>query len=166
MEKTVGFVGLGQMGLPMAHCLDRAGITVRIYDQNPSAIAGWEGDETAAVDSLTNIARASDMVMLCLPGVSQIKAAVLDPDGLAASLRPGALVVDCGTTEYGFTLDLATVMSEKGFRFLDAPVSGMAERARTGELTVMAGGNEVDFEEARPYLQAFGKDVVYNGKDR
>jgi 3-hydroxyisobutyrate dehydrogenase-like beta-hydroxyacid dehydrogenase len=96
--------------------------------------------------------------------VSQIKAALLDPNGLVASLRPGTLVVDCGTTEYGFTLDLAIIMAEKGFRYLDAPVSGMAERARSGELTVMAGGNEVDFEEARPYLQAFGKDVVYMGK--
>jgi 3-hydroxyisobutyrate dehydrogenase-like beta-hydroxyacid dehydrogenase len=164
VEKIVGFVGLGQMGLPMAHCLDRAGFTVRVYDQNPSASGKWEGPEEAVMNSLADIARASDIVILCLPGVSQLKAVVLDPDGLAASLKPGTLLVDCGTTEYGFTLDLATLVSEKGFRFLDAPVSGMAERARNGELTVMAGGNEVDFEEARPYLQAFGRNVVYMGK--
>jgi 3-hydroxyisobutyrate dehydrogenase-like beta-hydroxyacid dehydrogenase len=164
LEKVVGFIGLGQMGLPMAHCLERAGFKVRVYDRNPSASAGWEGDESAVVDSLPEIGRSSDIVFICLPGVSPIKAAVLDPDGLVAYIRPGALVVDCGTTEYGFTLDLASILSGKGFRFLDAPVSGMAERARMGELTVMAGGNEVDFEEARPYLQAFGRDVVYMGK--
>jgi 3-hydroxyisobutyrate dehydrogenase-like beta-hydroxyacid dehydrogenase len=164
LEKIVGFIGLGQMGLPMARCLDRAGFTVRVYDRNQSAAAGWEGAETAVVDSLPDIARASDIVFLCLPGVSQVKAAVFDPNGVASSIRPGTLVVDCGTTEYGFTLDLAASLSDKGFRFLDAPVSGMAERAWMGELTVMAGGSETDFEEARPYLQAFGRDVVYMGQ--
>lgn len=163
MGKIAGFIGLGQMGLPMARCLDRAGFEVRVFDLDPSASLGWEGPEISVVATMAEAAQPSDIVFLCLPGVKQVQAAVLDPDGLVTSLRPGALLVDCGTTEYGFTVDLAATLSEKGFRFLDAPVSGMAERAWLGELTVMVGGAVRDFEEALPFLQAFGREVVYMG---
>ncbi len=158
----IGFVGLGNMGLPMARNLLRAGHEVAGFDLNPAPVAALGG---AAVASAAEAAAGADIVITMLPAGAHMRDAWLGgPAGtaqaMAAAAEPGALFIDCSTIEVSVAREVAAAVSQP---MLDAPVSGGVMGAEAGTLTFMVGGTEDGFARARPVLEAMGKTVVHCG---
>jgi len=163
MAAKIGFLGIGQMGRPMAGHLAAAGHQVLVHDRRPEAAASLAGTQgiQVAPDALT-VARTSDAVVLMLPD-SAIVDALLWDDGFAATLQPGALLIDMGSSDPNRTRDNQQRLAARGVAMVDAPVSGGVKRAVDASLAIMAGGDQADFERARPLLEKLGRMIVHVG---
>lgn len=158
----VGFVGLGNMGMPMARRLAAAGYHVRGYDASAEImreIAGLDG--FAPAPGLTGL--GTDVVLLSLPD-SDVVEHVLLAEGLLDSVPAGGMVIDMSSSDPARTRDLAARAAGVDVTLIDAPVSGGVAGARAGSLTIMVGGPPEAFEFARPMLTAIGKRVVHAGE--
>lgn len=158
----VGFVGLGNMGMPMARRLAAAGYHVRGYDASAEImreIAGLDGFTPAP--GLTGL--GTDVVLLSLPD-SDVVEHVLLAEGLLDSVPAGGMVIDMSSSDPARTRDLAARAAGVDVTLIDAPVSGGVAGARAGSLTIMVGGPPEAFEFARPMLTAIGKRVVHAGE--
>jgi 3-hydroxyisobutyrate dehydrogenase-like beta-hydroxyacid dehydrogenase len=160
----IGFVGLGQMGKPMAmNVVKKSGassVTVFSVDQACYDEFRREGARTAAqVSELCE----SDVIILCLPNGHVVREVLLGAEGLVHRLSKGQTVIDTSTIGHATTLEIAEVLSAAGIAFLDAPVSGMEARAVDGTLTVMCGGERATFERAEAVLHCFGNNILYMG---
>ncbi|WAJ33005.1 NAD(P)-dependent oxidoreductase [Arthrobacter sp. FX8] len=152
---SVAFIGLGNMGGPMASRLAGRGFKVHGFDLSPEARqrlsdAGGEAHETpsAAVAS-------ADAVILMLPSSAVVEKVILDDEVLAA-LQPGAVIIDMSSSEPGRTVKLAATLHDRGHILLDAPVSGGVRGAESGNLTIMAGGDQAHLQEVLPVLEKLG----------
>ncbi|MBP0444888.1 3-hydroxyisobutyrate dehydrogenase [Roseomonas sp. SSH11] len=155
----IGFVGLGNMGAPMARNLVKAGHGVTVFDLSAEAMGRVEGARPAA--SAAEAAAGADFVLTMLPAGRHVREAWLGAGGMAAAARPDAILLDCST------IDVATareVAAATGRVFLDAPVSGGVMGAEAGTLTFMAGGPDEGFARAEPILRAMGRTVVHCGE--
>jgi 3-hydroxyisobutyrate dehydrogenase len=160
---TIGFAGLGHMGTPMVGRLAGAGHRLRVYDISPTARARHEGmDGVAVVSEVTEIADGADVVILMLPG-SAVVAQVLLADGLLQHVASSAVVVDMSSSAPARTRELAAAAAERGVTLIDAPVSGGVAGARSGSLTIMAGGPAEVLDRLRPVLEVLGSHVVHAG---
>jgi len=154
-EGKVGFVGLGIMGKPMAKNLIKAGYELVVYGGSSSADElKQEGAETS--DSYKAIAEACDVVMTCLPASAEVEAVYLGDEGLLAGADEGDLLIDMSTISPLVTKKVAEEADKKGVRTLDSPISGGEPAAISGDLALMVGGAEEDFERAKPYFEPLG----------
>ena len=155
-ELTVGFVGLGQMGWPMAANLHAAGFSLVVRDADPARQARFalEHPDALTADSPAAFAVA-DLVVTMLPNGGNVRDALLDW-GIAAVLAPGALVVEMSSADPADTLRLAAELAKDGIAIVDAPVSGGVPRAVSGELSLMVGGDDADVDRAQPVLRTLG----------
>ncbi len=160
--KKIAFVGLGQMGLPMALNLLQQHPGLIVSSRSDSAYAELEGLGAAPTDDPREIAD-SDMVFLSLPDDEVVDHVLFGREGLSKWLRPGSTVVDTSTISYGLTLNIHEKLASLKVGFLDAPVSGMPARAAQGTLTAMCGGSVSVFNDIRPYLGAMASSVVHMG---
>ena len=157
-EKKVGFIGLGIMGKPMAKNLIKAGHELVVY--NGSGAADELKEEGAeGADSYKAVAEACDVVITCLPNSPEVEEVYRGEEGLLAGAGEGALLIDMSTISPLVTKELAREASERGVKTLDAPVSGGEPKAVSGELSIMVGGEEQDFERAKPVFEAMGTPV-------
>ena len=161
MSLSVGFVGLGNMGAPMARNLVKAGFQVSVFDLVPALMASVEGARAAA--SAVDCARAVDVFVTMLPAGRHVEGLYLGDDGVLANARPGTLLVDCSTIDPGTARKVATAATERGFTMLDAPVSGGVGGAQAGTLTFIVGGTSAGLERARPLLTAMGRNIFHAG---
>jgi 3-hydroxyisobutyrate dehydrogenase len=162
---TVGFVGVGNMGWPMAACLVRAGFPVQINDSRREVADNFvQQIGGTAPDSLRQLAQASDVVITMLP-TSAIVATVLGSgdDNVFAGLRPGTVLVEMSSGIPSITQELAERVAALGGHMIDAPVSGGVPRAKTGELAIMAGGDPTIIDKVMPVLAAMGSNVLRTG---
>ncbi|MEM7704676.1 MAG: NAD(P)-dependent oxidoreductase [Pseudomonadota bacterium] len=158
------FVGLGVMGYPMAGHLQRAGHEVTAYNRTEAKAARWAA-EYGGASAPTPAAAAQDaeVVALCVGNDDDVRSVVLPPDGVLASLKPGAVVVDHTTTSAELAREMASRCAEVGVTFLDAPVSGGQAGADNGQLTIMVGGEPSAFETAQPVLDCYAKSASLLG---
>lgn len=162
MER-IGFVGLGTMGAAMAANVRRAGFEVTAWNRTPGrATALLELGATEA-DTPAAVARASDIVVVCVSDTPDVEAVLFGQDGVADGLASGGLVIDCSTISPGATAGFAARLADAGIAFVDAPVSGGSEGAKLGTLTVFVGGEEAAVERAHPVLAAMGKTITRFG---
>ncbi len=159
----IGFIGVGNIGAPIAGQLLAAGHALAVHDIRREAAdalvaagAAWAGTPAA-------LAADSEVVATCLPGPPEMERVCLGPDGIVAHLRPGALYLDHTTNAPALVRRVHAMLAAKGVAMLDAPVSGGMEGARARDLLVMAGGEPADFERARPLLEAIAKRVIHAG---
>ena len=164
MLKTVGFIGLGQMGKWMALNLVKHDFDLTVYDINDAAVAFLADQGARQVESPAELARSVDLIILSLPDSDVVEEVVCGRDGIVHGSSPGQIVVDCGTSGYLWTQEFARSLEAKGIRFVDAPVTGMEKRAKAGTLTIMYGGDDDILEEIRPSLEAMGKEIVHMGQ--
>ncbi|MBZ9935870.1 NAD(P)-dependent oxidoreductase [Mesorhizobium sp. BR1-1-16] len=154
----VAFLGLGVMGFPMARHLAAAGHEVTVYNRTAAKAEAWvkaHGGAAAATPALA--ARGQDIVFACVGNDDDLRAVTLGPDGAFAAMAPGAVFVDHTTASADVARELQAAAAERGFGFVDAPVSGGQAGAENGALTVMCGGEQVDFDNVEPVIAAFAR---------
>lgn len=161
--KTVAFIGLGNMGAPMARNLATAGFAVRAFDLSAEALqkvadAGLYA-ATSAADAVSN----ADVVVSMLPAGKQVRALYMAEQGIAQHLSPGTLVIDSSTIDAGSAKAVGAFLQEQGLSFIDAPVSGGVAGAQAATLTFIVGGTAADFAKATPVLKAMGKHCFHAG---
>lgn len=161
--QAVGFIGTGLMGRPMALNLHCAGATVTVHNRSRAAIDALVGRGLRAADSAGQAAAAGDFVILMLTDTAAVDAVLGGSDGVLAGLRPGALVIDMGSTSPLATHDFAARVAEAGGEWLDAPVSGGVVGAEAATLSIMAGGSVQALERARPLLSRLGARITHVG---
>jgi len=160
----IGFIGLGNMGAPMAHNLLKAGHQLSVFDLNAAAVENLVGAGALPVDSPTAIAQGNaELIITMLPAAAHVKSVYLGENGLIASSRAGVMLIDCSTIDPHSAREVAKAAAEHGNPMLDAPVSGGTGGAAAGTLTFMVGGSDADFDRAQPILAAMGKNIVHCG---
>ncbi|MCQ2046038.1 3-hydroxyisobutyrate dehydrogenase [Stutzerimonas stutzeri] len=160
----IGFIGLGNMGAPMAHNLLKAGHQLSVFDLNAAAVENLVGAGALPVDSPTAIAQGNaELIITMLPAAAHVKSVYLGENGLIARTRAGVMLIDCSTIDPHSAREVAKAAAEHGNPMLDAPVSGGTGGAAAGTLTFMVGGSDADFDRAQPILAAMGKNIVHCG---
>jgi len=160
---AIGFIGLGNMGAPMAANLATAGHRVTGFDLVPRAMEALTTKGGHVVASLAEVAGAGDIVITMLPAGPQVRSVYLDPGGVLAGARRGALLIDCSTIDVETARAVAAAAKGAGFDMLDAPVSGGVSGAEAASLTFMVGGEAEIFARAQPVLAAMGRTIVHAG---
>jgi 2-hydroxy-3-oxopropionate reductase len=163
MPDTIGFIGLGIMGKPMAHNLLKAGFPLVVHNRHREVT-----DEFLAAGARTNsrpgeIAAACDVVITMLPGPAQVEEVLLGPEGVVEGAHVGLTVIDMSTISPVVASTLAARLAEHSIPMLDAPVSGGDKGAIAGTLSIMVGGDEGTFERCKPIFQVLGKTIVHVG---
>lgn len=161
--ERIGFIGVGNMGAPVVGHLLAKGFPVTVFARRPEAAAPLVAAGAVAAGSPRAVAEASDVVFTMVTGTSDVEQVVFGPDGVAAGLRAGGLLIDMSTIAPGGTRDFAARLAAQGADWLDAPVSGGPEGARKGTLSIMVGGTTQALERARPILAAFSTAVFHLG---
>jgi len=160
----IGFVGIGMMGHGMAKNLLAKGfaLTLKVHrDRTRATDLLAAGAKEAATHA--ELARASDMVILCVTGSPQVEEIVLGTDGILSAARPGLIVIDTSTAEPGSTARLREALATKGTALVDAPLARTPKEAEEGRLNTMVGANEALFAQVKPVLAAFCENIFHVG---
>ena len=162
---TVGFIGLGVMGYPMAgHLKNRGGHDVSVYNRSAEKAAKWVGEHgggSAATPS--KLAKGKEFVFACVGNDDDLRSVTIGEDGAFHSMEPGSIFIDNTTASAEVARELAEEAERRGFGFIDAPVSGGQAGAENGALTVMCGGDAAMFEIAKPVIESYAKMVGLMG---
>jgi len=160
---SIAFIGLGNMGAPMAANLVKAHHSVRAFDLAPSALAAAVKAGAHAASSAANAVAQADVVISMLPASQHVEQLYLGHDGLLSNIQQGTLVIDCSTIAPTSTRKIAQAAIMHGLDMLDAPVSGGTAGAQAGTLTFIVGGETNALERARPLLQSMGNNIFHMG---
>ncbi len=160
---TIGFIGLGIMGSPMAVHLAEAGFTVAGYNRTPEKAEPLVAAGGRAATSIAEAVRDADVVAVMVPDSPDVRDVLAGDDGVFANAKPGTLVLDFSSIRPDVAAELARQGADQGLRVLDAPVSGGEAGAKNATLSIMVGGDVADFAAARPVFEAVGKTVVHVG---
>jgi 3-hydroxyisobutyrate dehydrogenase len=160
----IGFIGLGAIGTPMAARLASAH-DLAVWNRTASRAVTFASEHGAvrAATSPRDLAAGADAVVTCLPTSAEVEALLEGEDGLLAGLAEGSLLIDCTSGDPATSRRIAARLRERGIGFVDAPVSGGPPLARTGQLTVMCGGSDVDVAQAEQVVAPFAAKVVRVG---
>ncbi|HEX5463218.1 MAG TPA: NAD(P)-dependent oxidoreductase [Burkholderiales bacterium] len=160
----LAFIGLGVMGFPMAGHLAQAGYKVTVYNRTPSKAEAWvkkHGGSSAPTPA--QAARDADMVFACVGNDDDLRQVTIGENGAFAGMQQGAIFADHTTASAQVARELDEIAKQRGFGFLDAPISGGQQGAEKGVLTVMVGGDEAVFEKAQPLMAHYGRAVTLMG---
>lgn len=161
--KTIAFIGLGNMGLPMALNLLKANYTVQAFDLSEAALAKAATAGAMACPSALATLEQADVLITMLPAGKHVRDLILGENGLIKHLHQHLLYIDCSTIDADTARDLHTASEEKGFLMLDAPVSGGVAAASAGTLTFMCGGQAAAFSAGKLILKAMGQNIFHAG---
>jgi 3-hydroxyisobutyrate dehydrogenase len=159
----IGFIGLGNMGLPMAQNLLKAGHQVEGVDVSQAAVDKLKAAGGAVALTAKVAAARADIVITMLPSGKEVREVYLDPGGIIDSANAGTLLIDSSTIDVETARLVAAAAQAKGLFMIDAPVSGGVGGAQAATLTFMVGGSEAAFVRARSVLEAMGKTIVHAG---
>lgn len=162
-EQTVGFVGVGAMGGPMARNLRRRDFELAIHDTAPGRVQALAGPGVTAVGSPREVAERAARVVTMLPSLDAIEAVALGSDGLVHGMQPGSVLIEMSTSRPPLSRKIAAALAERGFEMLDAPVSGTTPAAESGTLIGMVGGPAETLERCRPVLEAMCSQIHHCG---
>lgn len=159
----IGFIGLGNMGLPMALNLLKAGHEVFAFDLVKTQLDAFAAAGGSIAPNANATSKDAELLITMLPASKHVEGLYLGEHGLLEAANPKTLLIDCSTISPTVAQAVSTVAKEKGFAMLDAPVSGGTAGAQAGTLTFMVGGQLQDVERARPVLEKMGKNIFYAG---
>ena len=161
---AIGFVGLGVMGEPMCRNLaTKSGRRVLAFDRAAEPLHRLAAHGVAAAGDLAALTGACDVIFLALPSGKHVETVCAGENGLLASIRPGTLVADLGTSPVDLTRDLAARFAEKGARYADVPIARTRQAAEDGTLSIMVGASDADFAELRPLLATLASEITHCG---
>jgi 3-hydroxyisobutyrate dehydrogenase len=159
----VGFIGLGNMGMPMAQNLLKAAHAVTGFDLNVDATERLAASGGSTANSIADACKAAEVVITMLPAGEQVREVYLGAGGVLATVEPETLLIDCSTIDVATAREVAQAARDKALAMVDAPVSGGVAGAEAASLTFMVGGEDAAFERARPLLETMGKTIVHAG---
>jgi 3-hydroxyisobutyrate dehydrogenase len=160
---SIAFIGLGNMGMPMARNLLAAGHELAAFDVVPAALEAAAAAGATAARALGDAAGRGEVVLTMLPEGAHVREAYLGADGILAHARPDALLIDCSTIDVATARAVNEAAQERRLEVLDAPVSGGVTGAEKATLTFMVGGSDAAVARARPILEQMGRAVVHTG---
>lgn len=161
---SLGFAGIGLMGLPMCRRLLAAGYPLAVWNRNPEKCAPLVAAGARQVAAPAQLCEHADLVLLCLANTEVVRDVVFGPGGIADGARAGQLLLDLSSLEPTATREMAAELARsKGMAWVDAPVSGGTPGAEAGNLAIMVGGAPADVERVRPVLLALGQRVTHMG---
>ncbi|HWA89630.1 MAG TPA: 3-hydroxyisobutyrate dehydrogenase [Rhizomicrobium sp.] len=160
---SIAFIGVGNMGGPMARNLLKAGDGVTAFDVSPAALKPVSDAGGKAAATALEAVQAADVVITMLPAGQHVRSVYLESESILTAARKDALLIDCSTVDVDSARAVHDAAAKAGFDFLDAPVSGGTGGAEAGTLAFMCGGTEKAFARAEPTLQKMGKRIVHAG---
>ena len=162
-KSSVGFIGAGNMGLPMIKNLIKAGFNVKVFDWNIKVTKKLDKEKIIAVNNLRALAK-SDFIISMLPNTTDVEGVFNNETGINQFLRPGTIVIDMSTISSTSSMQIGKILQKKQIEFLDAPVSGGVKGATNGTLSIMVGGKKEIYKKSLDILNSMGKNVIYAGK--
>ena len=159
----VGFIGLGNMGEPLARFVLKAGHSLVVHDLRREAAAGLLDLGAAWAESPRDVAAQSDVICVCVPGPPEMQAVTVGSGGILEGVRAESVVIDHTTNSPAVVREVGQALSARGAHLLDAPLDGGREGALAGQVTVFVGGDEAVLRRVRPVLDTFAKSVVWVG---
>ncbi|MTI42397.1 3-hydroxyisobutyrate dehydrogenase [Roseibium hamelinense] len=163
MATSIGFIGLGNMGGPMAANLLKAGHAVTGFDLSEAALSKLESFGGKRASDVAELARDADVIVTMLPAGKHVRQIYMEPGGILETAKPGTVLIDSSTIDVDSARAVAVAAKDKAIHMVDAPVSGGVGGAEAGTLTFMVGGSDTAFEAARPFLDIMGKTIVHAG---
>lgn len=163
MSLVAGVIGLGAMGGGMAASLRRASYPVQVFDVRPELAAAFARDGGTACASLAELGAACDVVVSVVVNAAQTEAVLFGPGGCAAAMKPGSVFVMCSTVDPNLSMALEKRLNEWGLLYIDAPISGGAAKAASGEMTIMSSGAPAAYAKAEALLHAMAAKVYKLG---
>lgn len=165
MAQTIGFIGVGNMGWPMAACLVKSGFAVHVADARREVADNFVQQVGGfAPDSLRQLAETSDMIVTMLPTSAIVERVLAEGgDNVFAGMKPGTIIIEMSSGVPSATQQIAEKVAALGGTLIDAPVSGGVPRAKTGQLAIMVGGDAAAIDKAMPVLQGMGTSVLRTG---
>jgi 3-hydroxyisobutyrate dehydrogenase len=163
MNPTIAFIGLGNMGGPMALNLLKAGFALTVFDLSPTALQSAQAAGAKVAATAAEAAANADIVVSMLPASAHVEALYLGSGGVLQAVQPGTLIVDCSTIAPQTAKTVYQVAQAAGCAMIDAPVSGGTAGAAAGTLTFIVGGESDALERARPLLEKMGKNIFHAG---
>jgi 3-hydroxyisobutyrate dehydrogenase len=161
---NVAFIGLGDIGRPMAGHLARDPFDLVVWNRTAAKTEEFvRAHRARAAETPAEAVRDADVVITCLPSSAEVEAVLHAEHGMLDALRKGSTLIDCTSGDPPTSRSIAAELGGRGVEFIDAPVSGGTTAAKAGTLTVMWGGEESVFERVRPVVEAFGKKIVHAG---
>ena len=159
----IGFIGLGIMGAAMAKNLLKAGFKVTVHNRSRGKVDELVAAGAKDGGSSAGVARASEVVLLCVPDTPDVEKVLFDDDGVMYGIKHNSVVIDCSTISATATVDFARRVTEKGAHFIDSPISGGPKGAIDGTLSCMIGGDAAIVERCMPVFKAIGKTFTHIG---
>ncbi|MDG1773312.1 MAG: 3-hydroxyisobutyrate dehydrogenase [Oceanicoccus sp.] len=159
----IAFIGLGNMGGPMAANLLKAGHKVTVFDLVPAAVKQLADTGASSADTAAAAAGDADVVVTMLPAGKHVERVYMGDNGLLGAVKPDALLLDSSTIDAATARKVAAAANEKNIAVMDTPVSGGVAAAAAGTLAFMCGGSEASFAKAKPVLAAMGKNIFHAG---
>ena len=160
---TIGFIGLGNMGGPMALNLLKAGHALKVFDLSPDALAKAKDAGATVAETAAVTATDVEIVVSMLPAGQHVRSVYLEGGDVLSAVAPGTLIIDSSTIDVDSARAVNEAATAKGLTMVDAPVSGGVMAAEAGTLTFMVGGSEKGFERAKPILENMGKNIFHAG---
>jgi len=162
-QPTIGFIGLGQMGSNMAECLQNKGFDLVVMGRNKEAVAATVARGAVEVKTPKDLAKASDIVMLCVTTSDVVEGLIYGDDGILAGIKEGATVIDFGTSIPASTRKIGADLAQKGAGMIDAPLGRTPAHAKDGLLNIMAAGDGETYDKIKPVLDVLGENVFHLG---
>ena len=163
LKPSIGFIGAGNMGLPMIKNLIKKGFQVKVYDINPKITKKLEKDNIKAVNNFRAVAN-NQFIISILPDTQNVESVFNNDTGINSYLKPGTIVIDMSTISSYSAIQIGKSLQKKQIEFLDAPVSGGVKGALNATLSIMVGGKKDTYKKSLDVLNAFGENVIYAGR--
>ena len=164
MAKTVGFLGLGAMGAPMAWNIHKGGYALRVHNRTLEKAEPFRKEGIPVESNPRQLAEACDVIVVMVSDPHALRASVMQQDGLLEGLRPGTTVINMSTVSRESVLQIEAAVQTKEGRVLDCPVSGTVKPAKEGQLAILASGDKELVDEMSPLLETMGKKIFYCGE--
>ena len=163
MNKTIGFIGLGVMGFPMAGHLSKI-FEVSVFNRSHSKSEKWKKNFSGtSYNSIKEISINSEILILCVGNDKDVKEIICGQDGAVDFLKPGSIIIDHTTTSSDLAIELSSLLKPKKISFIDAPISGGQSGAESGKLSIMIGGERQSYEKVKNVLNTYSKFYKYMG---
>ena len=164
MEIKVGFIGVGEMGFPMAKNLIKAGYKLSVFDVAKEPLLDLEKEGADVGESPKGVSKTSQIIVIMVRTTEQSEQVIAGKDGVLSGINQGAIILLMATIDPIAVQKMSTMAAEKGAFLLDCPVSGAKQGAEAGILTIMAGGSEEAFNSCKPIFDVLGKNIFYLGE--